>query len=62
MGTASNSGERGTWRVELNGYDGPFVDPHMNLNHFPIGLPEIIILAVITGGLYFGYRLLFKPS
>ena len=32
----------------------------MDLNHFPIGLPEIIILIVVVGLVYFGFRALAK--
>ena len=34
----------------------------MDLNTFPIGLPEIIILVVITGGIYFVSRLFSKST
>jgi len=32
----------------------------MDLTHFPIGLPEIIILIVVVGLVYFGFRALAK--
>jgi len=32
----------------------------MDLNHFPIGLPEIIILVVVVALVYFGFRALAK--
>jgi hypothetical protein len=34
----------------------------MDLNTFPIGLPEILVIVVIAGGLYLGYRLLFRSA
>ena len=34
----------------------------MDLNKIPIGFPEIVILVVIAGAIYFGFRLLTKST